>query len=395
MALTQVKRVILIVLDSVGIGALPDAGDYGDAGANTLVHIAERVGGLALPQLAQLGLGNLDNILGIAPEKALGAFGKLKERSMGKDTTTGHWELAGLELSKPFPTYPDGFPKEVIDAFVAAIGSEVLGNVAASGTEIIEQLGSEHLLTQKPIVYTSADSVFQIAAHEEVISVERLYEIAKIARKILVGAHAVGRVIARPFVGRPGNFQRTKRRQDFSLEPPQETILDLIKEAGLEVMGVGKISNIFAHRGLTRSNHTATNMDSVDALLEFMDLEKAGLIFANLVEFDMLYGHRNDVTGYAKALEEFDQRLPEIFQRMKTDDLLVITADHGCDPTHPGSDHTREYVPILMFSSQIKANYDLQIRESFADLAASIAEMLGVTAPKFGKSFAWEILKEE
>lgn len=395
MALTQVKRVILIVLDSVGIGALPDAGDYGDAGANTLVHIAERVGGLALPQLAQLGLGNLDNILGIAPEKALGAFGKLKERSMGKDTTTGHWELAGLELSKPFPTYPDGFPKEVIDAFVAAIGSEVLGNVAASGTEIIEQLGSEHLLTQKPIVYTSADSVFQIAAHEEVISVERLYEIAKIARKILVGAHAVGRVIARPFVGRPGNFQRTKRRQDFSLEPPQETILDLIKEAGLEVMGVGKISNIFAHRGLTRSNHTATNMDSVDALLEFMDLEKAGLIFANLVEFDMLYGHRNDVTGYAKALEEFDQRLPEIFQRMKTDDLLVITADHGCDPTHPGSDHTREYVPILMFSSQIKANYDLQIRESFADLAASIAEMLGVTAPRFGKSFAWEILKEE
>lgn len=393
--MTQVKRVILIVLDSVGIGALPDAGDYGDAGANTLVHIAERVGGLALPQLAQLGLGNLDNILGVAPEKALGAFGKLKERSMGKDTTTGHWELAGLELSKPFPTYPHGFPKEVIDAFVAAIGSEVLGNVAASGTEIIEKLGSEHLLTQKPIVYTSADSVFQIAAHEEVISVERLYEIAKIARKILVGAHAVGRVIARPFVGRPGNFQRTKRRQDFSLEPPQETILDLIKEAGLEVMGVGKISNIFAHRGLTRSNHTATNMDSVDSLLEFMDLEKAGLIFANLVEFDMLYGHRNDVTGYAKALEEFDQRLPEIIQRMKTDDLLVITADHGCDPTHPGSDHTREYVPILMVSSQIKANYDLQIRESFADLAASIAEMLGVTAPKFGKSFALEILKEE
>lgn len=393
--MTQVKRVILIVLDSVGIGALPDAGDYGDAGANTLVHIAERVGGLALPQLAQLGLGNLDSILGVAPEKALGAFGKLKERSMGKDTTTGHWELAGLELSKPFPTYPDGFPKEVIDAFVAAIGSEVLGNVAASGTEIIEELGSEHLLTEKPIVYTSADSVFQIAAHEEVISVERLYEIAKIARKILVGAHAVGRVIARPFVGRPGDFQRTKRRQDFSLEPPQETILDLIKEAGLEVMGVGKISNIFAHRGLTRSNHTATNMDSVDAVLEFMDLEKSGLIFANLVEFDMLYGHRNDVTGYAKALEEFDQRLPEIFQRMKTDDLLVITADHGCDPTHPGSDHTREYVPILMVSSQIKVNYDLQIRESFADLAASIAEMLGVTAPKFGKSFALEILKEE
>lgn len=393
--MTQVKRVILIVLDSVGIGALPDAGDYGDVGANTLVHIAERVRGLALPQLAQLGLGNLDSILGVAPEKALGAFGKLKERSMGKDTTTGHWELAGLELSKPFPTYPDGFPKEVIDAFVAAIGSEVLGNVAASGTEIIEELGSEHLLTEKPIVYTSADSVFQIAAHEEVISVERLYEIAKIARKILVGAHAVGRVIARPFVGRPGNFQRTKRRQDFSLEPPQETILDLIKEAGLEVMGVGKISNIFAHRGLTRSNHTATNMDSVDAVLEFMDLEKSGLIFANLVEFDMLYGHRNDVTGYAKALEEFDQRLPEIFQRMKTDDLLVITADHGCDPTHPGSDHTREYVPILMVSSQIKANYDLQIRESFADLAASIAEMLGVTAPKFGKSFALEILKEE
>lgn len=391
--MSQVKRVILIVLDSVGIGALPDASEYGDEGANTLVHVAERVGGLDLPQLARLGLGNLDNIPGVAPEKALGVFGKLKERSSGKDTTTGHWELAGLELSQPFPTYPDGFPSEIIDAFVAEIGQGVLGNVAASGTEIIKELGSEHLLTGKPIVYTSADSVFQIAAHEEIIPIERLYEIAQIARRILVGAHAVGRVIARPFIGKTGEFRRTARRQDFSLEPPLETILDLIKEAGLEVMGVGKIGDIFAHRGLTKSKQAKTNMKSVDAVLEFMDLEESGLIFANLVEFDMLYGHRNDPVGYAQALKDFDQRLPEILDQMKTDDLLVLTADHGCDPTHPGTDHTREYVPMLMVGSHVKANYDLKIRESFADLGASITELLGVRPPKYGTSFASEIIR--
>ena len=393
MKLSGINRVILIVLDSVGIGSLPDAAEYGDVGANTLVHVAEKAGGLNLPYLAAMGLGNLDKIKGVSALPDSGVYGKMKEYSKGKDTTTGHWELAGIILKEPFRTYPQGFPKDVITSFEKSIGRGILGNIPASGTQIIQELGKEHLLTGKPIVYTSADSVFQIAAHEEIIPVEELYEMCKVARKILVGPHAVGRVIARPFVGSPGNFQRTEWREDFSLEPPADTMLDLIKAAGQEVMGVGKIEDIFARRGLTRSNHTVTNMASVDAILEFMQLEKPGLIFANLVEFDMLFGHRNNYQGYAQALEEFDLRLPEIYGLLKSTDIVVITADHGCDPTHPGTDHTREYVPLLLYGDALKAGYNLGVRESFADLAATITDLLGVPAPQAGKSFASEILK--
>lgn len=393
MNLSGINRVILIVLDSVGIGALPDAIEYGDEGANTLVHVAEKMGGLDLPNLARMGLGNLGNIKGVPGLPDSGVYGKMKEFSKGKDTTTGHWELAGIVLKEPFRTYPQGFPEEVITTFEKAIGRGILGNIPASGTQIIQELGEEHLRSGKPIVYTSADSVFQIAAHEEIIPVEELYEMCRKARKILVGPHAVGRVIARPFVGSPGNFQRTERREDFSLEPPADTMLDLIKAADQEVMGVGKIENIFARRGLTRSNHTVTNMASVDAILEFMRVDQPGLIFANLVEFDMLYGHRNNYQGYAQALEEFDLRLPEIFGLLKSTDIVVITADHGCDPTHPGTDHTREFVPVLLHGDALKTGFNLGVRESFADLAATITEILGVPAPQTGKSFASEILK--
>ncbi len=391
--MTQVKQIVLIVLDSVGVGALPDAAEYGDAGANTLVHIAEKLGGLQLPNLAQLGLGKIEKIPGVPAVKARGCYGKMRELSKGKDTTTGHWELAGIVLEEPFRTYPEGFPDEVIKAFEKEIGIGILGNIPASGTQIIQDLGKEHMNTGKPIVYTSADSVFQIAAHEEVIPVDRLYEMCKIARKILVGPHAVGRVIARPFIGTPGNFTRTERREDFSLEPSSDTILDLIKRSGLEVMGVGKIEDIFAQRGLTRSNHTVSNMDSVDAVLAYMDLNKTGLIFANLVEFDMTYGHRNNVEGYGAALKDFDRRLPELLSKLSSDSLLIITADHGCDPTHPGTDHTREHVPVLITGDFIKEDYDLGIRGSFADLGATITEILDVPMPKYGNSFAGEILK--
>ncbi|AZR74876.1 phosphopentomutase [Anoxybacter fermentans] len=372
---------------------MPDAYEYGDEGANTLIHIAEKMGGLNLPNMAELGLGNIDHIPGVPAKPGRGVYGIMRECSKGKDTTTGHWEIAGIILEEPFRTYPNGFPKEVIDAFEKAIGRKVLGNVPASGTVIIQELGEEHMKTGKPIVYTSADSVFQIAAHEEIIPVEELYEMCRKARKILTGPHAVGRVIARPFVGTPGNFTRTERREDFSLEPPKKTILDLIKEAGLEVMGVGKIEDIFAKRGLTQSNHTVSNMDSVDAILDFMVQEKPGLIFANLVEFDMVYGHRNNVEGYARALEEFDGRIPELIEAMKPEDVLIITADHGCDPTHPGTDHTREQVPVLIFGKAIKEGYNIGVRESFADLGATVTELLGVPSPENGESFAKEILK--
>ncbi len=391
--MNNIKRVILIVLDSVGIGALPDAVEYGDEGANTLGNIAEKINGLNLPNLEDLGLGCIAPIKGVKAKPGF-AYGKMMERSKGKDTTTGHWELGGIVLKEPFRTYPEGFPKEVIEAFEKAIGSEIIGNVPASGTVIIEELGEEHLKTGKPIVYTSADSVFQIAAHEDVISVEKLYEMCREARKILVGPHAVGRVIARPFTGTPGNFSRTPRREDFSLEPSEKTILDLVKEAGLEVMGVGKIEDIYAKRGLTQSNHTVANMDSVDAVLEFMKQDKPGLIFANLVEFDMTYGHRNNVEGYAQALVDFDQRIPELMKEMKPSDVLMITADHGCDPTQPGTDHTREHVPVLIYGEMIKNGCDLGVRESFADLGATVTDLLNVKSPKYGKSFVNEILNQ-
>jgi len=394
--MTRIRRVLLIVLDSVGCGDAPDAAAYGDADANTLANTARAVGGLCLPNLGAMGLGNPVDIVGTPPTgHATAAFGRLTEVSAGKDTTTGHWELAGVVLERPFPTYPNGFPPEVIGEFERRIGRAVLGNYPASGTEILKELGEEHLRTGRPIVYTSADSVFQIAAHEDVIPVEELYRFCEIARDLLSGEHAVGRVIARPFLGHPGAFARTERRKDFSLEPPRPTILETVKQAGLQVMGVGKIEDIFAHRGLTQSNHTGNNMAGVDAILAFLTTDDAGLIFANLVDFDSLYGHRNNPRGYADALVEFDRRIPEILPALRDDDVMIITADHGNDPTSTSTDHSRERVPILICGKPIIPNLDLGTRSSFADVAATVADLLGVTWHGAGSSFAPEIVAED
>ncbi|WXJ82144.1 Phosphopentomutase [Moorella humiferrea] len=387
-----IDRVIIIVLDSVGVGELPDAAAFGDAGSNTLGNIAARVN-LKLPNMARLGLGNIIPLRGIAPVGSpTAAYGKMASKSAGKDTTSGHWELAGLILEKPFPLYPHGFPPEIIEPFEMAIGRKVLGNKPASGTVIIEELGAEHMRTGYPIVYTSADSVFQIAAHEDVIPVEELYRYCKIARRLLTGEHAVGRVIARPFIGEPGHFIRTDRRQDFSLEPPRPTLLDAVVNAGLQVMAVGKIKDIFAGRGISRWIHTHDNMDGIDQTCNFMREGGRGLIFTNLVDFDMRYGHRNDVTGYAGALEAFDRRLPELIEALNEGDVLVITADHGCDPTTPSTDHSREYVPLLIYGNKIR-KINIGVRPTFADLGATVAEMLDVPYDLAGESFARRLLK--
>lgn len=383
------QRVILIVLDSVGCGDAPDAAAYGDEGSNTLANTAHAVGGLHLPHLGRLGLGHLTLIEGVPPDPApQGCFGRLTEISAGKDTTTGHWELAGLPLLKPFPTYPRGFPPDLIAEFERCIGRSVLGNYPASGTAIIEELGAEHMRTGYPIVYTSADGVFQIAAHEEIIPVEGLYRMCQIARTLLSGAHAVARVIARPFVGQPGSFRRTERRKDFSLLPPADTVLDVLKTAGKSVVGVGKVEDIFAYRGFTDSVHTTNNMDGVNAILNFISQSGEGLIFANLVDFDMLYGHRNDPYGYARALEQFDTRLLELQEVLQDGDVLMLTADHGNDPTTPSTDHSRERVPILVTGPRIRRGVALGTRTSFADVAATVAELLGVKWGGAGQSFA-------
>ncbi len=386
------KRVIIIVLDSVGIGELPDASAYGDVGSNTLGSIAANIKGFALPNMEKLGLGRIAGVSGFKAEKEpSGCFGKMAERSAGKDTTTGHWELAGITLDKPFPVYPQGFPEDVIHRFENAIGTKTLGNYPASGTEIIKVLGQQHIMTGYPIVYTSADSVFQIAAHEEIISIERQYEICRTAREILTGEHSVGRVIARPFTGKEGNFTRTANRRDFSLKPPVKTILDHVKDAGMEVKAVGKIEDIFAGQGITEAVHIQGNMDGVDKTLEFMQKSFDGLIFTNLVDFDMQFGHRNDVEGYAKALIEFDNRIPEIISRMDQGDILVITADHGCDPSTESTDHSREYVPLLVYGSSIRKGIDLGIRRTFADLAQTIARILGTDGEFNAASFHEEL----
>jgi len=342
------KRAVIIVMDSVGIGELPDAAKYGDTGSNTLGNIAAAIKGFSLPNLERLGLGNIDGIKGFkAQPEPLGCYGRMAEQSAGKDTTTGHWEIAGIILDRPFPVYPDGFPADIIEEFERRINTKILGNVAASGTEIIKQLGQQHVMTGYPIVYTSADSVFQIAAHEEVIPIERLYEICRIARDLLQGEHAVGRVIARPFIGSDGNFTRTDRRRDFSLKPVGKTILDCAVEKGYQVKAVGKIEDIFGGRGITEAVHTHDNMDGVNRTLEYMREDFEGIIFTNLVDFDMIYGHRNNVEGYAEALRKFDERVPEILDALKPEDILMITADHGCDPTTGSTDHSREYVRCL------------------------------------------------
>lgn len=382
------KKTILIVLDSLGVGELPDAKIYGDEGSNTLGNMAKAVGGLKTPNLAKMGLGNLTDVKGVEPNKyTLGVYGKLMEKSQGKDTTTGHWELMGLITQDPMPTFPNGFPFEIINKFEQLIGRKTIGNEVASGTEIIARLGKKHMETGYPIVYTSADSVFQIAAHEEIIPLEQLYEMCRIARKILDGPYRVGRVIARPFIGMEGNFIRTANRHDYSIKPPQKTLLNTLQEKGKQVFGVGKINDIFAGEGITDSFPTIDNMDGLDKIIEIFPNLKDGLIFANLVDFDSKYGHRNNSQGYAKALEAFDQRLPQIWGLLDKKTILVLVADHGNDPTTPSTDHSREYVPLLVMGDCIKANYDLGIRESFADLGATLAEYFEVPYQGYGESF--------
>lgn len=389
----MVNRVVLIVMDSVGAGELPDAKLYNDEGSNTLGNISKKVGGLKLPNLQKLGLGNIDGIKGFeGEEKPVGSYGRSLEKSPGKDTTTGHWEIAGLILDQAFPTYPDGFPQDVIAEFERRIGTKSIGNYPASGTAIIQDLGDEHVKTGYPIVYTSADSVFQIAAHEDVIPLERLYEICQIAREMLVGEHAVGRIIARPFIGSNGNYKRTTNRRDFSLKPVRKTILNNIVEKGLDVCAVGKIEDIYGGYGITKAVHTKSNMDGVDKTIEYMKEPTKGLIFTNLVDFDMLYGHRNDVEGYANALREFDAKIPEIIDALKDDDVLIITADHGCDPTTSSTDHSREYIPMLVYGKSIKSGVNLGTRESFSDIGKTIGEMLSVQNEISGESFAKYIL---
>lgn len=389
----EIKRVIIIVLDSVGVGELPDASLYQDEGSNTLANTASAVGGLNLPYFQQLGLGNITPILGMPPNPhPQAAYGKMREKSTGKDTTTGHWELMGLITKRPFPTYPQGFPKRIIEVFQKEIGTKILGNKPASGTEIIKELGEEHLKTGYPIVYTSADSVFQIAAHEDIITVPRLYEICRKARKILKGKNNVGRVIARPFIGEPGNFTRTPRRKDFSLQPPQKTILDYLMEKEISIITVGKISQIFGERGITHSFLTKNNEDGIDRTLNCLKNFPRGLIFTNLIDFDMLWGHRNNPQAYAQGLKEVDKRLPEIFKNLKPEDILIFTADHGCDPTTLSTDHSREYAPLLVYGKKVKSGVNLGTRESFADLGKTVANFLGIDPPVAGKSFVQEVL---
>lgn len=392
------KRVILVITDSLGVGALPDAVGWGDKGTDTLGHIAdffEKNGKpLNMPNMAGLGYGNIEDAAGgrFKVDEPKGAYGRAKEASPGKDTTTGHWEIAGLETDEPFRTYPEGFPKEFIYAFELAIGRKTLGNYPASGTEIIEQLGDEHEATGKPIVYTSADSVFQIAANTDVIPLEELYRICEIARRMLVGEFACGRVIARPYVKIDGKRKRTSDRHDYSVTPPKATVLDKIEEAGKTVYSVGKIVDIFNGRGITEFVRTKSNMEGVDRTIEAMNKDFEGLIFTNLVEFDSEYGHRRNPEGYGKCIEQFDSRLPEILDAMKPEDVLIITSDHGNDPTHTGTDHTREYIPFIFYGEEIKP-VDVGTRLSFADIGATICDMLGAEAPEDGQSFLEDIRK--
>jgi phosphopentomutase len=385
------ERITLIVLDSLGMGEMPDAADWGDAGADTLGHICESRE-VRLPNLREWGLGNVRPLSGVAPAaQPRGSYGRCALRSNGKDTTTGHWEMAGIILEKAFPTYPEGFPAEVIERFVAEAGVPgVLGNYPASGTEIIKELGAEHVETGKPIVYTSADSVFQIAAHEGVIPVARLYEICETARDLLRGEHEVGRVIARPFVGEPGAFKRTENRHDYAVAPPRDMLLPTLSGAGLDVVAVGKISSIYDAAGVTRELPGKNNEQSIDETVRALREETRGLIFSNLVDFDMLYGHRRDTEGYARALEHFDSRLPEIERAMRDTDLLVITADHGNDPTYRGTDHTREYVPLLVYGPRARAGVNLGDRASLADIGQTVADNFGLRL-KAGESFLREI----
>ena len=396
MRLKQTK-LILIILDSVGVGELPDAGVYGDKGTNTISHVAQQVGGLRLPNLAALGFGNITNINGVSRNKnAIGCFGKMAEASEGKDSTTGHWEIAGIITRQAFPLYPNGFPKKLLEKFLRVTGCNgYLGNKPASGTEIIKELGDEHVRTGFPIVYTSGDSVFQIAAHQDVIPLERLYEICQKTREqVVVDEHRVGRVIARPFIGVTGNYIRTPYRRDYAVEPPAETVLDVLHANGVSTIGIGKIDDLFSGRGLQEKIHIKSNAEGIEEIIKVGKTMRSGFLMANLVDFDMLYGHRQDAKGYAKALEEFDAELPEIQKCIGDNDVLILTADHGNDPTDQSTDHTREYVPLLCYTRNGKKNVNLGVRSSFADVGKTVAEFFNAANAQSlsGQSFLANIL---
>lgn len=383
-----------MILDACGVGELPDAARYGDIGSNTLGNIAKYVGGLNMPNMSALGLGNIIPIKGVPPcEKPEAYYGKMAEKSVGKDSTSGHWELAGIINNKPFPVYPDGFPDELIEKFKRLTGRGVSGNMPASGTEIIAKLGEKHLKTGDLIVYTSADSVFQVAAHTDIVPLDELYRYCSLAREMLTGEHAVSRVIARPFVGKPGEFKRTPDRKDFSLTPPKGTLLDKLKSAGYDVITAGKVDDLFAGKGMTQSYHTKSNAEGIETIIKLLSGKFKGLLFTNLVDFDMLWGHRNNAKAFAGGLEYFDSKFPSIISGIGDDDLLIVTADHGCDPTTPSTDHSREYVPILVYSPSIEGpGRSLGVRNSFADVASTIAELFGVEKFDSGESFAKELI---
>ncbi|KRU16318.1 phosphopentomutase [Bacillus pumilus] len=385
----QYKRIFLVVMDSVGIGEAPDAAEFNDVGADTLGHIAEKMNGLHMPNMAKLGLSHIKEIKGIpADEKPLAYYGKMQEASNGKDTMTGHWEIMGLYIDTPFRVFPDGFPDELLNELKEKTGRGIIGNKPASGTEILDELGEEHMKTGDLIVYTSADSVLQIAAHEEVVPLDELYRICEIARELTLDEkYMVGRIIARPFVGEPGAFVRTPNRHDYALKPFDRTVMNEMKDDGLDVIAIGKISDIYDGEGITSSLRTKSNMDGMDKLVDTLKADFTGLSFLNLVDFDALYGHRRDPEGYGKALEEFDARLPEVFDLLKEDDLLVITADHGNDPVHHGTDHTREYVPLIAYSKKHQGANELPTSKTFADLGATVADNFKTTMPKYGTSF--------
>ena len=383
------KRVFLTVMDSVGIGEAPDAEEFGDKGADTLGHIAEKMNGLHMPVMGKLGLSNIREIKGIEKaEKPMAYYTKMQEASNGKDTMTGHWEIMGLRIDTPFRVFPDGFPPELIQELEEKSGRKIIGNKPASGTEILVELGEEHVKTGALIVYTSADSVLQIAAHEEVVPLEELYRICEIAREItLRDEYMVGRVIARPFVGEPGAFKRTPNRHDYALKPFGRTVMNELKDSGFDVISIGKIADIYDGEGVTKALRTTSNMDGMDKQVQTLDMEFTGLSFLNLVDFDALFGHRRDPEGYGKALEEYDARLQEVLDKLRDDDLLIITADHGNDPVHAGTDHTREYVPLLVYSKQFKEGKELPLRKTFADIGATVADNFGVNLPEHGTSF--------
>ena len=391
----MINRVIIFVLDSVGVGELPDAKDFGDFDVNTLGHIADNAEDFKIDNLKKLGVGNIPMLDSIEKcDNPTGAYGRLAEFSNGKDTTTGHWEIAGLHNTEPFQTYPNGFPDYIIEEFERRTNRKVMCNRPASGTTILEELGEKHMETGDLIVYTSADSVFQVAAHEDIVSVKELYEICLIAREMLMGDDQVARVIARPFVGKDSkSFVRTSNRHDYSIKPFDKTILDLAKEKGLDVEAVGKIVDIFDGEGITKSVHTVSNMDGVDKTIEYLKRDTKGIIFTNLVDFDAKFGHRRNVVGYQKSIEEFDLRLPELLDNLKDDDIIIFTADHGNDPTYKGTDHTREYIPALIYGKQVKAGANIGTRNSFADIAMTIADILEIDGLKNGESFKELILK--